>query len=325
MNLKKYTYSIYDEVDKCQWLDVRARETSREDPIPNTLAINLYSENELKKIRTKGFSNEIGKKIMHGIYDLESKLSPNKKIILFDQGKGIIAQAIWQHFQPTHSIFIFKGGIRSMLLEAEKALRHDFRFIVLHGKTGTGKTEILDELSKMDQQVLNLEKLARHKGSSFGNLEENLQPSQHSFVIELAMALSGFDPGKVVYTEFEKHSLGKNIIPLAIAEALEFGKAVHIKQRKDLRLKRLIDQYAEINDENLLKGIKTLEFRLKTGETERLKKELNAKAYKNVAEGLLNYFDESETYKLLDEKEYSLVISDEEVEVSAEKLIKVFT
>jgi tRNA 2-selenouridine synthase len=56
-----------------------------------------------------------------------------------------------------------------------------FEFIILGGYTGSGKTYVLEELHQKGLAVVNLEKLANHKGSAFGNIGMPAQPSQEMF------------------------------------------------------------------------------------------------------------------------------------------------
>ena len=56
-----------------------------------------------------------------------------------------------------------------------------FSFNILGGFTGSGKTYVLEELRKKGAAVINLEKLAHHKGSAFGNIGMPEQPSQEMF------------------------------------------------------------------------------------------------------------------------------------------------
>jgi tRNA 2-selenouridine synthase len=53
-----------------------------------------------------------------------------------------------------------------------------FRFEVICGLTGSGKSRLLAALSTAGAQTLDLEGLAKHRGSSLGDLPNDPQPSQ---------------------------------------------------------------------------------------------------------------------------------------------------
>ncbi|MFA7251654.1 MAG: tRNA 2-selenouridine(34) synthase MnmH, partial [Bacteroidales bacterium] len=97
-----------------------------------------------------------------------------------------------------------KVGIRCYTLEnGYKAYRnHLLGFFehlphpinVLGGLTGSGKTERLLQMAATGEQVIDLEGLANHKGSSFGNLGNPPQPSTEHFQNLLFRAFSQMDP-----------------------------------------------------------------------------------------------------------------------------------
>ena len=57
------------------------------------------------------------------------------------------------------------------------------------GFTGSGKTEVLKELKRMGEKVIDLGGMANHKGSAFGSLGEKPQPSSEMFENLLAIHL----------------------------------------------------------------------------------------------------------------------------------------
>lgn len=324
MIIRKYAHSIYLDQGNIQCLDVRTKEASLADPIPSALALNLCSNAELNKIKRQGFATPEGKQVMERIYDANPILAKDKKVIVIGQANDVIGQAFWQHYQPTHSVFIYQGGIKALLEEANQIIEQKRRLVVLHGETGTGKTELLELLEAKNQQVLNLEQLANHHGSTFGNLSNRVQPSQTTFVLKLALTLSKFNPDQVIFSEFEKHSIGKNILPTTLEETLRNASQIRLKLPLEYRIHRLVTQYAGINDDKLAQGIKSLENKLGSADTETLINELHLKNYALVAKGLLKYFDESETYKNLDRNTYDLTLNNEDLESTSKQLITYF-
>lgn len=84
--------------------------------------------------------------------------------------------------------------------------------VVLAGMTCTAKTALLHRLSAAGGQVLDLEGLAKHRGSIFGAQAEQ-QPDQKAFESDIAMALAGFDPARPVVVEAESSKVGDLIVP----------------------------------------------------------------------------------------------------------------
>ncbi|MCA8881196.1 MAG: tRNA 2-selenouridine(34) synthase MnmH [Rhodobacteraceae bacterium] len=86
------------------------------------------------------------------------------------------------------------------------------RLVVLGGMTCTGKTALLKRLAARGVQMLDLEGLARHRGSIFG-AEAGGQPSQRAFESEIALALARLDPARPVVVEAESSKVGDRLVP----------------------------------------------------------------------------------------------------------------
>ncbi|MGR3361152.1 MAG: tRNA 2-selenouridine(34) synthase MnmH [Paracoccus sp. (in: a-proteobacteria)] len=91
--------------------------------------------------------------------------------------------------------------------------------VVLDGNTGSAKTAILHRLAMRGVQVIDLEGLARHRGSLFGAIEGG-QPSQKWFESRLAIAIEGLDPGRPVMVEAESSRIGQISVPKAMWQAI---------------------------------------------------------------------------------------------------------
>jgi tRNA 2-selenouridine synthase len=83
-----------------------------------------------------------------------------------------------------------------------------FRFEVICGLTGSGKSRLLGALAAEGTQALDLEALAKHRGSLLGDLPGEEQPSQKWFESQVAAALARFDPTHPVYVEAESRKIG---------------------------------------------------------------------------------------------------------------------
>src|SRR5690606_30585510 len=74
-----------------------------------------------------------------------------------------------------------------------------FRFHVLCGPTGSGKSRLLRHLAAQGAQVLDLEQLANHRGSVLGNLPDTPQPAQKRFESSIWHLMRGFNPARPVF------------------------------------------------------------------------------------------------------------------------------
>jgi tRNA 2-selenouridine synthase len=91
--------------------------------------------------------------------------------------------------------------------------------VVLDGNTGTAKTEVLAHLAARGVQVIDLEGLARHRGSLFGAMPGG-QPSQRAFEAALAMQIEALDPSRPVVVEAESSKVGECRLPPGLWKAM---------------------------------------------------------------------------------------------------------
>ncbi|HSV59048.1 MAG TPA: tRNA 2-selenouridine(34) synthase MnmH, partial [Variovorax sp.] len=87
---------------------------------------------------------------------------------------------------------------------------------VVCGATGSAKTRVLQAMAEQGAQVLDLEDLARHKGSLLGGLPGIEQPSQKGFETQIATVLGRLELSKPVYLEGESPRIGRLSLPLAL-------------------------------------------------------------------------------------------------------------
>ncbi len=307
--MKKYIHSIFDKISEVEILDVRPFHPDRVE-ITNIPNLRLCSRSEFNKLRSKGFSHPIGKQIMDRVYDLDISNSKRKPVVLIDQSKLLLAKTIWLQCQSEMDIYIYKGGYQGLIREANQFFKRELKYVMLCGKTGTGKTEILQSLKKKGAQVLNLERIARHKGSGFGNLEGRIQPNQDNFILSIAFELAGFDPDRTVYIESEKYSLGKNLLPLNLMETASNGRKIWLNPPKETRVQRIVEEYFGIQDEKIKQEIQQLRRKLGEEKSLTLIEQLKEKQYPMVAEGLLDYFDKGESYQMEDSSVYEEIITE---------------
>lgn len=116
--------------------------------------------------------------------------------------------------------------------------------VVLDGNTGSAKTEILAHLAGLGLQVIDLEGLANHRGSLFGDRPGG-QPSQKAFEGRLAMALAGLDPMRPLVVEAESSRVGNLAVPKQLWAAMCAAPRVRIVAPLAARAKYLTRAYAD--------------------------------------------------------------------------------
>jgi tRNA 2-selenouridine synthase len=148
------------------------------------------------------------------------------------------------------------GGYRAYrryVLARLAELPAKFTFHVVCGLTGSGKSRLLRALAAEGAQVLDLEELAKHRGSMLGDLPGDPQPSQKWFESQLWAALEALDPQRPVYVESESRRIGTVQLPDALLDAMRAGSCILVETPTPLRVALLKEEYAHfLGDSDLL-------------------------------------------------------------------------
>jgi len=123
----------------------------------------------------------------------------------------------------------------------------DLRVIV--GSTGSAKTRVLQALGARGAQVLDLEELARHKGSLLGGLPGKPQPAQKRFDTQLVDALESMDLSKPLYVEGESARIGRISLPITLVARMRASPCIEIAATQQARLTYLLRDYAYLGDD----------------------------------------------------------------------------
>lgn len=154
----------------------------------------------------------------------------------------VLAQVGW----PTT---VLSGGYRTYRRYVTARLYDGglpLNFLLLDGHTGSGKTEMLGRLAARGFQVLDLEQLAAHRGSLFGALAGQPQPSQKLFESRLLAALDGFDAARPVVAEAESSKIGQRMIPPALWSRLAAAPRIELVAERAERARYLVAAYRDI-------------------------------------------------------------------------------
>ena len=139
-----------------------------------------------------------------------------------------------------------QGGYKAWrrhVIEQLDLLPPSFRFRVVSGATGSGKSRLLEAIAARGGQVLHLEELAAHKGSVLGSLPDTPQPAQKGFESQLLAALSALDPARPVFVEAESRKIGRLQVPDALLAAIRGAPGLRIEAPLTARVEFLLRDY----------------------------------------------------------------------------------
>ncbi len=124
-----------------------------------------------------------------------------------------------------------------------------FRFVVLCGLTGSGKSRLLAALAAAGAQTIDLEGMARHRGSLLGEFPGVAQPSQKAFETAIAASLRALDPARVVFVESESKRIGKLQLPETLLGGMRRGRSLMLVTALPQRVALIKEEYCLRGDD----------------------------------------------------------------------------
>ncbi len=141
---------------------------------------------------------------------------------------------------------VIDGGYREyrrQVVSDLAVLPERLHFRVLAGRTGSGKSLVLQRLSAIGAQVLDLEALACHRGSVLGREPDAPQPAQKQFESLVWNQLRHFDPARPVYVESESKKIGQIHVPDALIARVRASDCLLMETPDDVRATLLRNEY----------------------------------------------------------------------------------
>lgn len=315
MNFKKYA-SVADLKHDCTVLDLRLCGAFSLGHIPGSISFwQIWEDQGFPQLEKNEMPDE--KRLEQCIVTIPE----GQNIILMDAKAGYVAKWFWDKLRLKRNTLIYKGGNTGFRKWVNATLEYPFDLTALHGKTGSRKTKLLKLLSQNEKQVIDLEDLAQHRGSVFGNLENNTQPTQQQFENNLAWALHSLNNEDTIYIEYENVNLGQVYLPNSFYAQLEKSTPIYISVSKSKRIENLVQEYAGVNDDRLARAVHLLEAKLGSSMSQKLSAHLYNKEYDLVADGLMDYFDATPGYNVVDAQCCATIIEADHLEFAVAKIL----
>lgn len=327
--------------DRSAWqiIDVRSPGEFASGHIPGAVNIPLFTDEERARVGTIYTQNSPEEAFKEGLQISGGKMNdlveavqpyrntPGKEIVIHCWRGGKRSQAVqWLfNFSGTRA-FRLEGGYKSYRTELQAFFNaNPFTLKILGGCTGAGKTEVLHALASKGAQVIDLEKLAHHRGSAFGAIGEPQQPTTEQFENNLYQAFHTMDPARPVWLENESKSIGKTHIPDGLWNQMRNAMLYTIDVDREIRLDRALRYYSEPVDIVLLKSsFERINKRLGGLDYQTAVKALEEGDLRGAASIALKYYDKAYQFQLANWPVDKLVHLEgcDAVDSAAEKLLK---
>jgi tRNA 2-selenouridine synthase len=148
-------------------------------------------------------------------------------------------------------------------------------------------------LQQKDQQIIDLEGLANHKGSALGGVGMPEQPRNEMFENLLAIKLFGLNPERFTYIENESRMIGLCAIPQGLWVQMQQAPSIEILVDRETRISRILAEYAHLPKELLIEQTQKLRKRLGGQHEKAAIEALEQDDFKTWVELLLVYYDKS--------------------------------
>ena len=163
-------------------------------------------------------------------------------------------------------VYTLAGGYKSFRKYVLESFRKTYPFRILGGFTGSGKTEVLKQLKQKGERVIDLEEIACHKGSAFGNIGMPIQPGQEMFENLLAKELMALTPGNgespFIWMEDESQRIGLVNIPTDLWKAMRAAPVFFLDIPFEERLKHITEEYGRLDRNKMADAIQRISSRL---------------------------------------------------------------
>ncbi|HYM94694.1 MAG TPA: tRNA 2-selenouridine(34) synthase MnmH [Chitinophagaceae bacterium] len=288
-------------------IDVRSPAEYKHAHIPGAYSLPLFTDEERKVVGTtyKQESREaaikialdyFGPKMKKMIGEVESLAksqewgvknqnatndsrlpTPNSRLILIYCWRGGMRSSgvAWLMDLYGFKVYTLVGGYKKFRNYVLDTFKLPFHCKILGGYTGSGKTELLKGLEKKGETIIDLEDIAKHKGSAFGNIGMPEQPGQEMFENLLAQEIRRkvfFNKGSLlkkpetgnshIWLEDESQRIGLVNIPNGLWNKMRCSSIFFVNIPFEERLSHLVQEYGQLEKQKMIDAIGRIRERL---------------------------------------------------------------
>lgn len=317
-------------------IDVRSPAEFSQGHIPGAINIALFEDSERATVGTiyvkSGHNEAILKGLDIALPKVDSYVRSARKvcpqgIVLLHCWRGGLRSAMMAEVfsRAGYDVHLLTNGYKAYRRHIRESLARPARIIVLGGFTGSGKTELLREIGKNGEQVIDLEMLACHKGSAFGSLGQPGQPTNEQFENNLFAQWSELDFSRAIWLEDESRMIGRVTLPDPLVEHISSGMLIRVERDVRTRILRLVREYSGFDKTLLAEAINRIAERLGGARAKAACTALDNDRFEEVAEIALSYYDKAYLFSIQRRKNQNvqeIMLADTDMEKNATQVIE---
>ncbi len=282
-------------------LDVRSPSEYTAGHIPRAISFPLFNDQERSKVGTiykhQGPKAAIkvgleitGPKMVQFIENAEKLNSSKLKLYCWRGGMRSESMA-WLLERYDIGVTLLEGGYKSYRQDLISFFDQKLPLKVVTGYTGSGKTSLLRSLKSKGEQVIDLEGIANHQGSSFGNQLCEFQPTTEQFQNDLFENSRNLDLERHIWIEDESIRIGNVNLPEGLFHQINSSEHILIETEIEERVEKLVEEYGRLPNEKLIYATRSISNKLGTKKAEESVNMIKIGDLAGAARLILTYYD----------------------------------
>ncbi|MBB6636985.1 tRNA 2-selenouridine(34) synthase MnmH [Cohnella thailandensis] len=283
-------------------IDVRSPGEFEESTIPDSVNVPFFNNEERAEIGTLYKQVGVQAAKERGLEVISAKLPslireigaiPGKKsVFCWRGGMRSRTTATLLSLMDIH-VYRLTGGYRAYrnwVLDNLATMTIEPPAFVLNGLTGSGKTKVLNALASRGHAVLDLEGMAGHRGSIFGEIGRKAN-NQKMFDALLFEQLLRYRQAPSLLFEAEGKRIGRIVQPEVLIRKREEAKEIWLELPLEVRVSNLLEDYRPwAHKEQIMSAFRVIKSQIHTPIAAEIETCLRNEKYERAAELLLLYY-----------------------------------
>jgi tRNA 2-selenouridine synthase len=254
-------------------VDVRSPAEYAHAHVPGAVSIPLFTDEERAQVGTAYVQQGKDEAIRLGLQIVGPRLTQyvdtvrvfaaERPLLVYCWRGGMRSASLaWLFETAGFDVSTVVGGYKAFRRNVLASFTAPWKLVIIGGRTGSAKTAVLHALAERGEQVLDLEAITNHKGSAFGALMEEPQPTSEQAANDMYRVLHGFDPARVVFVEDESRSVGRVFLPEDLFTAMQRAPIIVLDVPFEQRVQHLVTVYGAAPAEGLIDGFTRIRTKL---------------------------------------------------------------